>query len=99
MLKTAKVKLVPVSIPRPTLLDLWNQYHFSKERLAFFAGITHEKLTAMLRYEPVDYEQAKSVVSALSRLLPQPYTLGDVDILTRITPVEIREVNTHVSTK
>jgi len=69
----------------PTLLDIWMEHHYSeeqRERLAFFAGVSHTDLLDMFCCIPVPREQAQKVLYALSGLLHRKYNLSNVAVVT-----------------
>jgi hypothetical protein len=65
---------------RPDLFDLWKKHHFHTWALAFIADVPEQTILTMLRRRPVVRADAVKVLSRLSQLMDQNYTLETVKV-------------------
>ena len=65
---------------RPFFMDLWRVHRFRVDLVASQAGVSEETVFSMLSYQPVDREEARKVLDALSELYHQEYSLLTVSI-------------------
>jgi hypothetical protein len=65
---------------RPFFMDLWRKHRFRVDIVARGAGVSQETIFTMLRFRPVESQDAASVLATLSRLYRQEYTLFTVRI-------------------
>jgi len=65
---------------RPFFMDLWHKYRFRADLVAYRAGVSEEMVLTMLRFQPVESQDATQVLAVLSRLYGQEYTLFTVRI-------------------
>jgi hypothetical protein len=65
---------------RPFFMDLWREHRFHVDLVASQAGVSEETVLSMLRYQPVDEEEAQKVLAALGKLYYQEYTLLTVSV-------------------
>ena len=65
---------------RPFFMDLWQKYRFRVDIVAREAGVQEEVVFTMLRFQPVEARDATKVLTILSSLYQQEYTLFTVRI-------------------
>ncbi len=66
---------------KPTLSQLRELYGLSTPDLARVAGVELDQVYLMLRGLPVSQKVADQVLAGLSRLVGQPYTPDDLDVV------------------
>jgi hypothetical protein len=67
-------------IKRLFFAELWRRHHFRVDMIAPLANVSEEVIHAMLRNDPVSKTDAESVLSTLSRVLKQEYSLDTVHV-------------------
>ena len=61
-------------------MDLWMEHRFRVDLVASKAGVSEDVIHTMLRYRPVGREEAQKVLTTLSALYHQEYTLLNVSV-------------------
>jgi hypothetical protein len=67
---------VPVTLP--PFMAIWRKHRFRVDIVACEAGVSMNTIFAMLRWFPVDAQNAAKVLAALSRLYQEDYSLKTV---------------------
>jgi hypothetical protein len=67
-------------IKRLFFAELWQKHHFRVDLIAPLAHVSEEVILAMLRNDPVSSADAGAVLTTLSRVLKQEYTLDTVHV-------------------
>jgi hypothetical protein len=62
------------------MMDLWRIYRFRVDVVASKAEVSENTVLALLRYQPVARQEAEKVLSTLSTLYQQEYTLSTVSV-------------------
>jgi len=76
-----EMSLFPTLVGRRlTVLDLFLQYRFDAYSIAILAEIPEAIVTQILSYQPVHLDDATRVLTILSQLLHQNYTLDNLDV-------------------
>ena len=75
-----KVELIPDR--RPSLFDLWSKHKFHYGMLAIKAKVPPGTVQAMLCNQPISWEHAQKILTALSELVQKEYTLESIYAVT-----------------
>jgi hypothetical protein len=67
-------------IKRLFFADLWRKHHFRVDLIGPLAQVSEEVIHAMLRNDPVSLADASAVLTMLSRVVKQDYTLDTVHV-------------------
>jgi hypothetical protein len=65
---------------RPFFMDIWREHRFRVDLVASGAGVPEDTVLTMLRFQAVEARDATKVLSILSHLYRQEYTLFTVRV-------------------
>jgi hypothetical protein len=65
---------------QPFFMDIWREHRFRVDIVAREAGVPMNAIFALLRFQPVEAQNAIKVLDELSSLYHQEYTLETVRI-------------------
>jgi len=65
---------------RPFFMDIWREHHFRVDIVARGASVPVNTIFALLRFRPVESQNAIKVLAELSSLYQQEYTIETVRV-------------------
>jgi hypothetical protein len=66
------------TVTRPPFMGLWCKHRFNVRSVARGAGVPENTIFAMLRWSPVEAQDAASVLAELGRIYQRDYSLKTV---------------------